>query len=165
MIDSKIKKLRELTEEFLLVEYYSHTNCDMFKIKNVYTRYNEDKQVLCPLSDGIDKALDLAIEYISENKQLFFTTELESLSKRIFSFVDKYAIISPNYEANTGDEKYTCPDVYEMLRCANMLNENQKPNNCFSEWGCGGYFPYTSKEGELEHDYIINKIYFLSNVK
>jgi hypothetical protein len=60
-IDRKVETLRKLTCNFLFIEYYTHTGCDMYKIKNEWTRYSEDKLVLCPVSEGIEKALDLAI--------------------------------------------------------------------------------------------------------
>lgn len=72
MIDSKILQLRNLTDKFLFIEFYSHENCDMFKIINEYTDYKEDKIVLCKLSEGIEKALDLAIKYITQAKQEHF---------------------------------------------------------------------------------------------
>ena len=71
MIDEKIKQLREITSNFLFIEYYSHTNCEMWKILNKYTKFREEKLVLCPLDDGIEKALDLAINGIKERKLKF----------------------------------------------------------------------------------------------
>lgn len=64
-IDEKIKELRGLTHEFLTIEYYSHTKCDMYKIKNIYTKYNEDKIVLGAVSDGIENSIDIAIRVIT----------------------------------------------------------------------------------------------------
>ena len=60
-IDKKVETLRKLTNNFLFIEYYTHSGCDMYKIKNEWTRYAEDKLVLSPVSEGIEKALDLAI--------------------------------------------------------------------------------------------------------
>lgn len=68
MIDKKINQLRELTSNFLLIEYYSHTGCDMYKILNEFTFYNKDKLVLCPVSEGIETALDLALEHLQKRK-------------------------------------------------------------------------------------------------
>lgn len=86
------------------------------------------------------------------------------LAKRIHDFIKKYAGIRPNWcETEDFDEKYTSPDAYELLRCADMLNHEQKPNKCFSEWGSGGYTPYTSKEGREEHDYLVKEIYKIIN--
>ena len=70
-IDDKILNLIDLTSNFLFIEYYSHENCDMYKILNEYTHYNKDKIVLCKVSDGIELAVDLAIEQILKIKSEF----------------------------------------------------------------------------------------------
>ncbi len=75
MIDQKIKQLREITSNFLFIEYYSHTDCDMYKILSEFTKYNEEKLALSPVDDGIEKALDLAIEHIGKKKEKFFNGE------------------------------------------------------------------------------------------
>jgi hypothetical protein len=67
-IDNKIDELRDVTSNFLFIEYYSHTQCDMWKIMNEYTHYKSDKLVLCQVDEGIEKALDLAIKEISSRK-------------------------------------------------------------------------------------------------
>jgi len=84
---------------------------------------------------------------------------MNDLSNRIYAFINKYAAISPNWDGESYDEKYTSPDVYEMLYCADILLQNKKPDRCFSEWGCGGYIPYTSWDGRNEHDGLIVEIY------
>ena len=71
MIDEKIKQLRAITSNFLFIEYYSHTECEMWKILNEYTAYRQDKIVLCRFDEGIEKALDLAIEHIGKRKLEF----------------------------------------------------------------------------------------------
>lgn len=71
-----------------------------------------------------------------------------------------YAGISPNWTVfDSVDEKYTSPDVYELLACATLLEKGIKPIKCFSDWGSGGYTPYTSKIGKDEHDFLIKEIY------
>ena len=72
IVDEKILKLCEVTSNFLFIEYYSHEDCNMYKILNEYTNYREDKLVLCKVEDGIEKALDLAIKFIHERKDEFF---------------------------------------------------------------------------------------------
>ena len=74
MIDEKIKVLRSLTNNFPFIEYYSHTSCDMYKILNEHTRYNEHKFVLCPVEDGFEKALECAIAIITEEKKKYYET-------------------------------------------------------------------------------------------
>ena len=71
-IDEKIAKLKDITSNFLFIEHYTHTGVDMYKIVSEFTHYREMKHVLCPVSEGIEKALDLAIEQISEDKKEFF---------------------------------------------------------------------------------------------
>jgi hypothetical protein len=70
-IDKKIKELREITSNFLYIEYYTHENSECWKINDEFTKYNQDKLVLCKLDEGIEKALDLAIEHISKRKLQF----------------------------------------------------------------------------------------------
>ncbi len=77
MIDKKITQLWKITSNFLFIEFYSHTNCEMWKILNEYTAYKQDKIVLCSLDEGIEKALDLAIEYIGK-KKLEYSIKIEN---------------------------------------------------------------------------------------
>jgi hypothetical protein len=67
-IDLTFNELQRLTENQIFVEYYIHTGCMMFKIINEYTEYKEDKVCLCSISEGYEKALKLAIKYITEAK-------------------------------------------------------------------------------------------------
>ncbi|MFW5795402.1 MAG: hypothetical protein ACOCV1_07975 [Bacillota bacterium] len=83
VIDEKIARLREITSEFIFIEEYSHANSACYKILNVFTYYNSDKLVLCPVSDGIETALDLAIEYIGKRKEDFFKSEDERISNSL----------------------------------------------------------------------------------
>lgn len=83
------------------------------------------------------------------------------LSKRIIEFVNKYANIAPDYDGEYFDEKYTGPDVYQLLDCAELLTQGIKPLMCHSDWGSGCYAPYTSKEGQLLHDELVNEIHKL----
>ncbi len=71
-VDNKIAELLKLSDNCIFVEYYPHADCLMYKIINVFTSYDEDKLVLCPVTDGISKALDMAIKEIQERKQRFF---------------------------------------------------------------------------------------------
>lgn len=96
--------------------------------------------------------------FVEENKENLFMNEL---SERIIKFIDTYAAISPNEDA----DKYTCPDAYQLLDCADLLSRQIKPTRCFSEWGCGGYKPYSSEEGRKEHDYLVSEIYKIINGK
>lgn len=72
MINKKITQLHEITSNFLYIEYYSHENTECWKIDNEFTKYRSDKLVLCRLDEGIEKALDLAIEQIGKKKSEFY---------------------------------------------------------------------------------------------
>lgn len=45
-------------------EYYSHEGADCFKIRMPFTRYATETLVLCPVSDGEEKAIRLAREAV-----------------------------------------------------------------------------------------------------
>lgn len=90
---------------------------------------------------------------------------MKELAERIWVFIETYAAISPNWDDENGEDKFTGPDVYQLLNCANQLDREEKPTRCFSEWGSGCYTPYTSKEGRAEHDYLVKEIYKIINSK
>ncbi len=71
-IEEKIAKLL-LIAALPFVEYYPHTRCDMYKILNPYTLYVQEKVVLSPVSEGFERALNLAITEITSRKQKFFS--------------------------------------------------------------------------------------------
>ena len=71
-IDIKINKLLSLSDEFIFPAYYSHTSKTMWKISNPYTEYSEETLVLCGVDEGIEKALDLAIEQIEKARIEFY---------------------------------------------------------------------------------------------
>ncbi len=72
-IDIKINHLLSLSDEFVFNSYYSHTNKNMWKIRNSYTKYKEEIFVLCEVEEGIEKAIDLAIEKITKAKNDYFS--------------------------------------------------------------------------------------------
>lgn len=82
------------------------------------------------------------------------------LSDIIYDFLDKYAAIKPDWDADYDDEeeKYTSPDASMLKYCADMISEGFKPETCDSSWESGGYKPYSSKEGRLQHDIIKKEI-------
>ena len=100
--------------------------------------------------------MDKFSESLSHNQR-----EYSELANRITDFINMYAGISPNYDPNDSDnddDKYTCPDTYVLLHAAKYLNLGLIPVSCFSDWGSGGYKPYSSKEGRKEHDEIVKEI-------
>ena len=44
----------------IFIEYYSHTNCDCYKIDLPWTKYKRETVVLGPVSDGFEAALIVA---------------------------------------------------------------------------------------------------------
>ena len=77
--------------------------------------------------------------------------EKKELSQRIRKFLKEYAVVI--------DGEYTSPDAYQ-LEAAAVILESGKPLTTFpwSEWGSGGYKPYSSKKGSKEHDEILELI-------
>lgn len=82
------------------------------------------------------------------------------LALRIYDFLDKYAVIRPDFDPKFDDEgeKYTSPDAHMLKCCADMLTEGLCPTRCWSDWGSGGYRPYTSSEGRKEHDELVKAV-------
>lgn len=78
------------------------------------------------------------------------------LSERIYKFLEKYACVRPEYDSE--DEKYNSPDASMMKYCADCLKKGHVPTRIFSDWGQGGYKPYSSKEGRKEHDSLVHEI-------
>ena len=69
-IDRKVETLRKLTDNFLFIENDSHMG-DSYKIKNAWARFPESRSLLCPVSEGIEKALDLAIKKLTHYKNYY----------------------------------------------------------------------------------------------
>ena len=69
-IDEKIAKLRQLTGNFLFIEYYTHERADCYKIDidDLYKRYGRHIMVLCRVEEGIEKAIDTAIKVQEDAK-------------------------------------------------------------------------------------------------
>ena len=87
------------------------------------------------------------------------------LEERIYKFLDQYAGVRPDWDAQYDDEddKFTSPDASQMKYCADIISKGLKPQQCWSEWSSGGYKPYSSKEGRDEHDYLVKEIYKIIN--
>lgn len=50
----------------IYIDYYFHEECDCYKIDIPWSQYNKHTLVLCPVSDGIEKARELAIEELTK---------------------------------------------------------------------------------------------------
>lgn len=86
---------------------------------------------------------------------------MKQLSKDIMEFLDKHAGVCPGYDPSVddADEKYTSPDASELLMDAKLLAVGQKvPRVPFSDWGSGGYHPYSDKEVKAVHDGLVTRI-------
>lgn len=53
---------------YVYPEYYSHTDKLMWKINNPWTDYKEDKIVLSPVEEGLEKALALALPMLAQKE-------------------------------------------------------------------------------------------------
>lgn len=102
-------------------------------------------------------------DFLSENNIEY----MKDLASRIRKFIDEYAGISPNWDPEDpeDDSKYTSPDASMLVMAADVLEKGEIPLRCWSEWGNGGYNPYSSKEGKAEHDIIMKELNALINKK
>lgn len=50
----------------IFIEYYPHEGCECYKVKNPWTKYREEKVVLCPVSEGIGRATVLAAQVLTQ---------------------------------------------------------------------------------------------------
>ena len=85
----------------------------------------------------------------------------KTFAAKIRAFVYKYAMISPNWdndETEDGDDKYTGPDPYELLRAAYQIEQGFKPEYPYSQWGSGCYHPYSDKKAQIEHEKLLIEI-------
>ena len=71
-IQELTNQLIELCGNYIFPEYYSHTHKDMWKIKNPFTHYSEEKIVLSGIDEPMAKSLNEAIKTIKERKDKFF---------------------------------------------------------------------------------------------
>jgi hypothetical protein len=51
----------------IFIEYYSHEECDYYKVNLPWSQYSHDVMVLCPISKGIDFAKILVIGIINDH--------------------------------------------------------------------------------------------------
>ena len=76
---------------------------------------------------------------------------MKELATRIYTFLEKYAKIRPDFDADfdTDTEKYTSPDASILRYCADVLNECKVPNMIDSSWGSGESHRTIQKKVEL----------------
>lgn len=76
-----------------------------------------------------------------------------NLSTKIRNFLSKYAKLQP------GTSQYNSPDAYQLEAAALELEKTGSISKLpWSEWGSGGYGPYTSKRGRKQHDDILSAL-------
>jgi hypothetical protein len=77
------------------------------------------------------------------------------LANKIEKFLDKYA-------SKDKDGDWTSPDACVLAVAAVCLKHEGSmfKIKCvpWSEWGSGGYKPYTSKIGKKEHEFLLKEI-------
>lgn len=61
----------------IFIEIYFHEGCDCYKMLNPWSQYKEYKIVLCPVSDGIEKARKLAKEELTKIMNAVIELEVE----------------------------------------------------------------------------------------
>jgi len=99
--------------------------------------------------------------------------EPKQLAKRIRDFLETYAAKVPNYvkqpssEFNSdNDDLFTSPDAYQLLMTAECLERGQlQMTRCWSEWGSGGYKPYTSETGKKNMIFYFKKLNNFHNIQ
>lgn len=69
--EQMIRELISLSGTFPYPEYYSHTGKAMWKINNPFSLLKEDKIVLSPVEDGLQKAVTLALAILSKKQTEF----------------------------------------------------------------------------------------------
>jgi len=85
------------------------------------------------------------------------------LAEKIDLFLTQYADIKPDYDPEFDDEedKFTSPDASELALVSKLIKEQlvvPKDLTVHSNWGSGGYSPYTSDEGQKKHNEILKEV-------
>lgn len=81
------------------------------------------------------------------------------LSEKILEFIEKYAIINPNYDALYDDfeDRFTSPDASELYNAGILLKDNIIPKQCNSSFGGCGYI--YKQEVREQHDFLVKEVY------
>lgn len=69
LTDQLLKLTPDNQKGYIFPEYYPHTDKIMWKIMNPYTQYNQEKVVLHPVDEGMEKSLIAAIQYLENAKK------------------------------------------------------------------------------------------------
>lgn len=126
---------------------------DVLKISSLGIYTNVIADFLIENKDELLKRLTVAQD----------TLFLKNFSESIFKFLEKFAEIKADHdpEFDDEDEKFASPDASILYAAATILSDGNLLPQDFSlasSWESGGYTPYSSKEGKIEHDLIISKL-------
>lgn len=83
------------------------------------------------------------------------------LADEIMRFLDKHANSSASYDPETDEpgDRYSSPDACELHVAAERLRRGMGIDRSpWSEWGSGGYSPYTDKTARAWHDDLVEKV-------
>lgn len=83
------------------------------------------------------------------------------LADEIMRFLDKHANSAASYDPDFDDpgERYSSPDASELHVSAERLRRGIAIDRVpWSEWGSGGYSPYSDKTAKAWHDELVEKI-------
>lgn len=70
LIDERVQEFLRHTK-LPFIEYYSHEGCACYKMLNPYTHYNEDKRVLCKVSEGFSLAIIIGLRFLEIQEKEF----------------------------------------------------------------------------------------------
>lgn len=65
----------------IFLEYYYHEDCRCYKVLNPWTKYAEDKRVLCREDEGYELALIRAKDYLTKCLEEAFQSPIKDPSK------------------------------------------------------------------------------------
>lgn len=86
---------------------------------------------------------------------------MENLATEILEFIEKFAQINPNFDAEYDDveDRFTSPDASELYNSGILLSQGIVPKSCNSSFeGCG--YTYTEEVKTL-HNRLVSEVYNL----
>lgn len=88
-------------------------------------------------------------------------SEHSELADEIMRFLDKHANSAAAYDPEFDEpgDRYSSPDACELHVAAERLRRGIAIDRApWSDWGSGGYSPYTDKEAKAWHDELVEKV-------
>lgn len=83
------------------------------------------------------------------------------LADEIMRFLDKHANSSASYDPEVDEpgDRYSSPDACELHVAAERLRRGMGIDRSpWSEWGSGGYSPYSDKAAREWHDRLVEQV-------